>query len=117
MLPFSELDNPGGVAADKHGDVFVSDGDNDRVLELPAGSSTQVVLLSGLDDPSYLALRKQTLFVGEGGAVIKFSIRSGKQKVLPFSGLSAVRGVAVDKHGDIFAADSDNNRVLELQVG
>jgi len=39
------------------------------------------------------------------------------QQTLPFSGLSSPYGVAVDQSGDVFVADSENNRVLELPAG
>jgi len=117
VLPFSGLYYPRGIAVEG-GNVFLSDGDNDRILELPAGSNTQAVVLTGLDDPSYLALgKKRALYVGEVGAVLKFSLSSSRTQTLPFNGLSNVRGVAVDKHGDVFAADAVNDRVLELQRG
>jgi hypothetical protein len=39
------------------------------------------------------------------------------QQTLPFTGLSVPQGVAVDQAGDVFAADSGNNRALELPAG
>jgi len=41
----------------------------------------------------------------------------GAQTTLPFTGLSFPFGVAVDASGDVFAADSDNGRVVELPAG
>jgi serine/threonine-protein kinase len=39
------------------------------------------------------------------------------QTVLPFTGLSAPVGVAVDGAGNLYVTDSDNNRVLKLPAG
>ncbi len=38
MLPFTDLNNPQGVAVDTAGTLYVADRDNHRVLKLPAGS-------------------------------------------------------------------------------
>ena len=43
-LPFTGLKLPGGVAVDAAGTVYVADENNNRVLELAAGSSIQSVL-------------------------------------------------------------------------
>jgi serine/threonine-protein kinase len=42
---------------------------------------------------------------------------AGPAAVLPFTGLSSPRGVAVDTAGNVYLADSGNGRVLELVVG
>jgi serine/threonine-protein kinase len=53
VLPFTGLSNPLGVAVDTAGNLYVTDTYNDRVLKLPAGSSTQDVLpFTGLKNPS-----------------------------------------------------------------
>ncbi|BCI85219.1 hypothetical protein NIIDMKKI_04250 [Mycobacterium kansasii] len=44
MLPFTGLKAPAGVAVDSSGAVYVCDAYNNRVLKLPAGASTQIVL-------------------------------------------------------------------------
>jgi hypothetical protein len=50
-LAFSGLQDPGGLAVDAAGNIYVTD-DNNRVLELPAGSTTQVELpFTGLKSP------------------------------------------------------------------
>jgi serine/threonine-protein kinase len=57
------------------------------------------------------------LYVGESGSVVELPAGSSTQVVLPFTGLSNVRGVALNKSGrDIFVADAGNDRVLELPI-
>ena len=52
MLPFTGLNGPEGVAVDSAGDLYVTDHENNRVLKLAAGSSTQTVLpFTGLNRP------------------------------------------------------------------
>jgi serine/threonine protein kinase, bacterial len=43
-LPFTGLNQPGGVAVDSAGDLYVTDDGNNRVLKLAAGWATPVVL-------------------------------------------------------------------------
>jgi DNA-binding beta-propeller fold protein YncE len=45
VLPFTGLNNGSfGVAVDVAGNVYITDDENDRVLKLAAGSSTQALL-------------------------------------------------------------------------
>jgi serine/threonine-protein kinase len=39
------------------------------------------------------------------------------QQTLPFSGLGNPHGIAADQAGDVFVADFNNNRVVELPAG
>ena len=56
-LPFTGLYHPYGVAVDTAGDLYVTDGFNDRVLKLAAGSGAQAVLpFTGLNQPRGVAV-------------------------------------------------------------
>ena len=56
-LPFKGLKYPNSLAVDNSGAVYVSDEDNNRVLKLPAGSSTTVELpFVGLNSPTAVAV-------------------------------------------------------------
>jgi serine/threonine-protein kinase len=57
VLPFTGLHNPGGVAVDSTGNLYVTDNGNSRVLKLAAGSTTQTVLpFTGLHWPHGVAV-------------------------------------------------------------
>ena len=57
VLPFTGLHNPGGVAVDSTGNLYVTDNGNSRVLKLAAGSTTQTVLpITGLHWPHGVAV-------------------------------------------------------------
>lgn len=49
----------------------------------------------------------------------EFSIdsKARAQIVLPFAGLAAPAGIALDAKGDVYVVDSGNNRILELAAG
>jgi streptogramin lyase len=119
-VPFASLGEPSGVAVDSAGDVFVSDYGNNQVLELPAGSGSQVTLpFTGVSAPYGLAVNTAgDVFVAEhNNRVVELPAGGGSQVTLPFSGLESPWGVAVDSAGDVFVAEHYNNRVVELPAG
>lgn len=54
------------------------------------------------------------LAVGAAVAFVYWGNRSPTQTALPFSGLNSPVGVAVNTAGDLFVADTNNNRILKL---
>jgi sugar lactone lactonase YvrE len=118
-LPFTGLGYAQGVAVDA-GDVFVTDTDNNQVLELPAGSSTsQALPFANLNSPWGVAVDAagDVYVVDQGNdRVVELPAGSSTQRVLPFSGLHYPWGVAVDSAGDVYVSDG-YDRVLELPAG
>jgi sugar lactone lactonase YvrE len=140
----SPLNAPSGVALDAHGDLFIADSNNNVVEEVtPAGKLSVVVgnghaapptpgpaTKSALDDPSGLAVDAHgNLFVADynNNTVAKVT-PAGKLSVVVGNGhggpptpgpatksaLNNPSGVALDAHGDLFIADSNNNVVEEV---
>jgi streptogramin lyase len=140
----SALNAPSGVAVDAHGDLFIADSNNNVVEEVtPAGKLSVAVgdgktgpptpgpaTKSALDDPSGVAVDAHgDLFVADynNNVVAKVS-PAGKLSVVAGNGhggpptpgpatkssLDNPSGVAVDAHGDLFIADSNNNVVEEV---
>jgi DNA-binding beta-propeller fold protein YncE len=127
-LPFSGLREPGGVAVDAAGDVYVADSGTNRVLKLVAGSGAQIVLpFTNLDLDTYVTEYYAGVAVDAGGdvyvadsahnRVVKLAPGSSTETVLPFSNLDDPSGVAVDAAGTVYVADSAHNRVLKLSAG
>ena len=81
-----------GIAVDPSGNVWVTDWANNRVLEFTApftnGEAASVVL--GQPD-----------FTSSGAATTS-------------TGMNAPNGIATDKSGDVWVADTGNNRILEF---
>jgi sugar lactone lactonase YvrE len=86
----NQLDLPGSVALDAGGDLFVSDSGNNRVMEYAYDASSN----------SYASTGRAVAGTGTAG-----------------SGLTQLNdpgGIAIDAKGDLFVADTENDRVEEF---
>ncbi len=91
----AELHNPGGVAEDLAGDLYIADRANNRIREVVNPTANQTDLISTV------AGSGKRGFKGDDGPAARASL----------NGPSAV---AVDSAGDLFIADTGNNRVREV---
>jgi hypothetical protein len=91
----AELKTPTGVAADLTGNLYIADTSNNKVRKVVNPTTIKV------DTISTFAGTGSSGFSGDGGPAT-----SAK--------LSSPSGLAVDSHGDVFIADSGNNRVREV---
>ena len=86
----AQLNQPGGCATDSFGNLFIADTGSHRIRKVtPAGAITTVA------------------GAGKAGA-------SGDEGPATDARLNGPRGVAVDDNGDIFIADTGNNRVRQV---
>ena len=87
----AELDGPSGIAVDSAGDLFITDGGNDRIREV--NHATGVITTIAGD-----GIRGHT---GDNGPATAAALDE------PF-------GITLDAAGDLFIADSGNNRIREV---
>ena len=87
----ANLFNPTGVSLDGSGNLFIADSGNNRVRRVDAVSGVITTMAGSVSQG----------FSGDGGAA-------------NLAELNAPQGVAVDGNGNLFIADTGNNRVREV---
>ena len=134
IIASTGLNNPEGIAVDGAGNVYIADVGNDRVLkETPAGSvysesvfANQSSIGAFEDGPSGIAVDGlgNVYFVGVGNPpsgpfpILKETLSGGSyiQTTVPTSNLFYPGGIAVDGSGNIYIADTQNQRVLKVDL-
>jgi sugar lactone lactonase YvrE len=87
----AELDGPNGVAVDSSGNFFIGDTNNHKIRKV-AIATGNIATLAGNGTPG---------FGGDGGAAVS-------------STLNLPKGLGLSASGDLYFADSGNNRVREI---
>ncbi len=112
---------PGGVAVDASGNVYISDEGNGAVYKETLSTSgiyVQSTIASGLNYPTAVAVDGSgNVYIVEfqgNNSVLKESLSGGHytQSTIA-SGLNGPSGVAVDGSGNVYISDTVNGRVLE----
>jgi len=88
--PDASLADPYGTAVDAYGNVFIADTDNHRIREITPGGI--ICTVAGNGTPGYS---------GDGGAATSASLNSPE-------------GVTVDAAGNVFIADTGNQRIRKV---
>ena len=86
----AQLNSPCGVAADGHGNVFIADSGNNRIRRIGRDGLIQTVAGAGAAD-----------FYGDGGPALSAL-------------LNAPAAIVADARGNLWIADTGNNRVRKL---
>jgi tripartite motif-containing protein 71 len=128
-----ELEEPDGIAFGPGGDAWVSDYEADRVFEInPAGEILRE-FGSGGSQPGHLS-HPGALTVDEGGLIDVVDLNNERVEVFSGTGeyISQVGtsgagpgqfafqhqgGIVADERGDLWIADSQNNRIQEWKWG
>jgi RHS repeat-associated protein len=97
------LNVPAGVAVDRAGDVYIADTGNNRIQEIAQASGTQFGIAMTAGDIYTIA-----------GSATGISGLSGDGGPAASALLNAPQGAAADGSGNLYIADTGNNRVQEI---
>ena len=87
----AQIDDPSGIAVDKAGNVYFSDSRNNRIREVTTDGI--IITVAGTGKDAF----------------------SGDNSVAGFAAIFNPMGLAFDPSGNLFFADSANNRIRELE--
>lgn len=91
----TDLEGPSGVALSPTGDLYIAEGDRIRRV----GSDGRVVTVAGNGHPG---------FSGDGGSATVASLS------LPDVGTAELVGLAIDRQGNLYIADTQNDKVRKV---
>ena len=131
---------PGGIAIDKQGNLFVVDGGNSRILKITSGGNVSIFAGTGkpgnndgnADEAQFsinmndvVADDQGNLFLADDSRIRKITpqgiVSTIAGSTIGYSdgdGASAkfnlIAGLGIDKQGNIYAADDNNNRIRKI---
>ena len=119
----SGLSQPGEMASDAQGDLYVADAGEKAIQVYKAGTSTPTSLGNSngvsLKGPTGVAVDGAgDVFIGDSGDVYEIPYSNGKlqtgSETAIINGLGSELSLAVDGMGDLFVADQSNSQVVEM---
>ena len=106
---------PTGVAADPVGNLYFADSASGSLYATSTTGAIPTALATGLSIPGQVAWSISGVLVADTGDNRVAVLATGNNSFTSIgTGLKAPKGVAVDGQGDIFIADTGNNRIVEI---
>jgi hypothetical protein len=123
LAAHAQLNNPGGLLFDNSGNLWVTNGGLNQVLELnPTTGAILNTITNGISGPSRLQLVGADLWVlnttGNNITVYTDLSNPGAKLVRTISNtnISKPLAFALDAYGDIYVGDNFNNTVIALNI-
>ncbi|KDO17135.1 hypothetical protein SPRG_16999, partial [Saprolegnia parasitica CBS 223.65] len=125
----AQFHNPSGVAVARNGAIYVADSSNNRIRKLSADRATVTTVAgsatSGDDDgddatfnvPTGLVLHRDALYITDlnNHAIRRLDLSTNEVSTLDFDAeLQYPHGIARDRCGNLYVADTYNDRVLKI---
>ena len=111
------------IFVDSSGSLFISDGNNKRVVKWPSGSSEGIVVASGNEIFTGIFIDQSgALYAADlGHKVTKWNLDTGESIVVAggngrgssFNQLNEPHGIFVDSEGNVYVADVLNARIMK----
>ena len=119
--PFTGLGFAASGGVDAAGNAYIGntdDGQKGHIFKLtPDGSQTELPFPGLGQDPHLVVTPDGTVYVPDGGHVLKLPPGATSASELPFTGLNDARFVAVDNAGNVYVSDRGNSQVVMLAAG
>ena len=120
-VPTPELDKPHGVAVDAAGNIYIADTKNDRIIRVDTSDTSRILATGFLDDPHGLCVQNGSttrLYIADqkNNRIKTWEILGHLQhtRIIKAGFLKKPRGVALDCAGDVYIADTDNDRIRQV---
>jgi YVTN family beta-propeller protein len=131
----AQLSNPNGVAVDGSGNIYISDTFNNVIRKVAAGIINTFATSSSFSSLMAMSVDSaNNIYVADSGACVIWkitptaviSVAAGVQFVCGYNGdninattadLNGPIGVSLDGQGNLYIADTNNNRVREVNSG
>jgi len=121
-VPTPELDKPRGVAVDAAGNIYIADTKNDRIINVDTSDTPRILATGFLDEPHGLWVHngpKTRLYIADqkNNRIKTWEILGyfPLTRIINAGSLRKPRGVAVDCPGNIYIADTDNDRIKQVE--
>jgi len=120
-VPTPDLDEPRGVAVDAAANIYIADTKNDRIIRVDTSDTAEILSAGLLDEPHGLCV--------QNGPITRLYIADRKNnriktweimgyfpliRIINAGSLLNPRGVALDCPGDLYIADTDNDRIKQV---
>jgi len=121
-VPTPELDKPRGLAVDAAGNIYIADTKNDRIIRVDTSDTAQVLVTGLLDEPHGLCVQngpRTRLYIADqkNNRIKTWEILGPfpLTRIINAGILRKPRGVAVDCAGNVYIADTDNDRIKQVE--
>lgn len=107
--------NPGGVALDGNGNVYVADTGNNQIKRMNAQGNNITVLGSGFSGPKGVAVDQAgNVYVADTGNNAVKEISAGGTVTTLATGINQPTGIAVDNHGAVYVTDPGQSHLYKI---